>query len=268
MAEEDTGSTSENVEVTDSQVEKFFESGGEEQKEEVKEKPSVEVIKEEPKEKFVPHQALHEERERRKELQQKVQSMESRFQQLIESVTPVKNIPTLDEDPVQNFDARVREIEQTVTRQKEHQQQQEQEAAVVNAYRQAAESFSKETPDFPDAYKHYISGRTSELQAMGLNVQTAMQQVKQEEFWVALRCLQAGDNPAEKLYEAAKVRGYAKNVAEKETAEKKLETISKGQQAAKLSGASSASGKLTLEALAEMDEEDFLKNWDKVVHNS
>lgn len=275
MAEEDTGSTPENVEVTDAQVDKFFESGGEEpvaeEKEAEKEAPKIEEKKEEPKEKMVPHQALHEERERRKELQQKMGSMEARFQELVEKLNPKEKIPTIEEDPVTNIDTRIREVERVLTTQNEVQQRQSHENAIVNAYKGAAQEFAKNTPDFGAAYNHYISNRTAELEAMGLNPQEADQQVKQEEFHVAFRCLQTGENPAERLYEAARIRGYAKKEEPPQgaqTSDKRIETITKGQQAAKISSGSSASGKMTLEALSEMDDDEFIKNWDKIVHGS
>ena len=61
------------------------------------------------------------------------------------------------------------------------------------------------------------------------------------------------------MYELAKNYGYASKPSKGQEAGKKLETIERGQEASKSLGSGSRAdpGKLTLDALARMDDEDF-----------
>lgn len=267
MSEETTATAAETAEMTDDQVGQFFESGGEEPESQISE-PQEKKQEEEPQQKEerkVNYGALHEERQRRKELQSKVEAMEGRFNQILQNLQPKEQIPAIEEDPVRNFDTRIGSVEQMLRQQLENNQRQHQEAAVINSYRQSAAVFAQENPDFNDAYSHFINSRRQELQAMGYAPNEAQNILQQEEFAAAIRAMQNETNPAAMIYEAAKVRGYKK--AEPQNSDK-MKTIEKGVQASRVSGGSPIAGNVTLESLAEMSDEEFSKNWDKLIGNS
>ena len=118
------------IDVTDEQFDKFFESGGKDglQEETTEEEVTEDQAVEEPKkESLVPLAALHEERARRKELQAaqaesnaRIQKMEERFQQILEKQNPA---PSYDDDPIEHLKANQERLEQQDDRQQDQQAQ-------------------------------------------------------------------------------------------------------------------------------------------------
>ena len=96
-----------------------------------------------------------------------------------------------------------------------------------------------------------------------------------EVYQLTIRAVQAGKEPAELIYELAKNQGFVGKVAaaEQKSAEK-LESIAKGQEASASlgSGSRADAGKLTLDSLAKMDDDDFNalvldeKKWAQIGH--
>lgn len=277
MSEENAVAAAESAEVTDAQVDQFFESGGQEpeaqegkQEGQQKDQQEPEKKPEEPQkeERMVNYGALHEERQRRKELQGKVEAMESRFSQLVQSLQQQQQtqLPPPEEDPVRNFDTRIGGVEQMLRQQHEALQQQQQEAAVISAYQAHAQQFAQETQDFGDAYKFIADSRVNELEALGYSRPEAIEAARRDEFFIVSRALQNGLNPAEAIYRAAQVRGYKKAEPQQQQQPDKMQTLEKGVRASKVSGGAPAAGGLpTLEELAAMSDEDFEKNWGKVI---
>lgn len=234
-----------------------------EEKEEVKE----DVKKEK---KFVPLEALHEEREKRKELKERLDRQEQRFQEIVEKLKPKEEAPEFDnEEDRFRYEQKVlsNEVQQHrkfIEQQNQASQQQQREQAVLQTYAQKAKEFAAETADFSEAYNFMYQSRQAELIAAGYPVAGDSRRglvpldeyLKREEMSVAYLALQDEVNPAERVYNMAKARGYVKK-AETKT----LENIEKGIKANKtLSGATGSSPKgLTLEALADMDDEEFAK---------
>jgi hypothetical protein len=282
MSDDTVNSQEEFVEVSDEEADKLFENGGildepnpepeEESTEGEKEvenevEAKVEEVAEEPpkEEKKVNLGALHEERAKRKELESKMAVMEDRFKQLVQNLNPNQEakLPGVEDDPVTNFDQRIAQAEQYIKQSQEQQQAQYQHQQVVNAYQAQAAEYVKETPDFNDAYSYVLQGRLSELDAFGVTKEQALQVVQQEEYEVALKSLQDGVNPAERIYKIAQLRGYKKAEAKPEQ-KKDLAVIEKGQKTAKVSGSATPEGELSLEALAEMDDAAFEDAWKKL----
>lgn len=289
MAEENavvtTEMVNEVVDIADNQLDAFFENGGElpEAKQETPE-PAKEVQEEEKepeKEKFVPYGALHEERQRRKELQQEIerirqeqlqsaQVMQQVLQQMRQQQEPPA--PTVDDDPVAYFQAKQREQEEqlrmvaeNLQQRQEREQQEYQQQQFVSAYRQAASEFSQKTPDFNDAYKFAIDHRANELRAAGYPAEMIPQILRSNEAEIVSLAFQQGINPAEKIYEIARIRGW-KGAPQAEP-EQKMQTLEKGVKASKPTGGAPQGGEVTLEALAEasseMDAKEFNDLWAK-----
>lgn len=281
MAEDTVNSQEElPTEITDEEADKLFENGGEpvaevveevdttqEEKDLNIEQPQAkEEKKEEPK---VNLGALHEERAKRKELESKVKMMEDRFNQILQSQQKQAEpqLPSLDEDPITNFDTRLQQQEQINQQLLQSQQQQALETQVIDTYRAHAQQFVQQAPDFTDAYNYLIKGRVEELKLMGYDETTAQQAVKREEFGIAYQALQQGRNPAEMLHSIAKQRGWQSKPQQPQAVQKDLKVIEKGQQKSIPSGGGAPKGELTLEALAEMDDDEFNAHWEKMNPN-
>lgn len=270
-------------EMTEQEMDAYFENEGQDElpeestEEIVPEETADEIVPEEKEEtreeKYVPIHALHEERERRKELTQKLNGMEARFQEMLERMkTPEQEPeppPPLEENPVLNLDERIRRAEEALqqqnkqtTEQQRRQQQLQQQQQMIASYQADAARFSENQKDFTDAYRYWLEGRSSELTAMGMTPAEADNVVKQEEAAAVWRAMQNGDSPAERMYNIAKARGF-----KPKTQKPDIETIDRGQRA---SGSLSKSGGSappadSLEALAAMSDEDFDKNFDRII---
>lgn len=248
----------------------------------------------EEKPKMVPLAALHEERERRKELQKRVEAegqdrarLAGRLDALNEAMRPKEQPKPLDPttQPLEVLQELTQFRDQTLAeRQQQHQMQQ-----FTNAYASRAQEFAKETPDFKDAYKFVVDSRVRELQAIGYDATTAAQMAQNDELNIAGKAFQDGKNPAQVLYTLAEARGYKKADPAAAAApngsgapppdpmarlESKLDTIAKGQAAGKsLGGSGGAPGEsLTLESLAGMSDTEFAelegrmkgRDWEKL----
>jgi hypothetical protein len=287
--------------ISDAQVDKFFESGGEleatettqaEDTQQVDTKEDVTAEQQAKPDKTVPYGAMHEERERRKELarenqelRERTTKLETTFQKLMERVQqPQEQAPSYDEDPLGALKYENDKIKQHLQYQnqieQERQQKQQfnqQEQQFVNAYRQAAGQFAKQNTDFADAYKHLVQSRYEEHLAAGYDDNTANRLIEEDEKAIAAKAFQDGVNPAERIYKLAQIRGYQKSTpATQQQAEKnveKLEKLEKGMNASKsLSNVSGKTAKteVTLAQVADMNDDEmseFLndKNWKKLM---
>lgn len=136
-----------------------------------------------------------------------------------ESAPPVARqpeIPAYEQDPLGHFEARV-EMAEThligLARQKaaedEHQRIQSavaQHQAQVGAIEQEA---SKRLPGYDEAARFYVAGRIEDHVAMDVPRQQAEFLVKNLELNnIIFTAMQRGDNPADRIYAAAKARGW------------------------------------------------------------
>jgi hypothetical protein len=232
--------------------------------------------------KTVPLAALHEERAKRKELKAQMDRMEGRFQQMVEGMRkPAEEqpkgaeIPSLEDSPVEHFDARLAQIEKyrqelEIERAKGAQasQQEAEWNKVLSTYSNDAARFSQTQQDFGDAYNYWQGGRQAELQAGGATPEQAAHIVQQEEAAAVVRALQEGESPAERVYAIAKARGYtpAPVAPAAPAGGPDPDVIAKGQtQAGGMPAGGNTPAELSLEALATMNDEDFEKNWGKIV---
>lgn len=221
--------------------------------------------------KQVPLAALHEERARRKEMQQRLDQMEmarqrdmqvlnERLQQLI---NPAKQLPPVQEDPIGNFDARLSEVTQTNQQLLQTIQQERQQRAQVEHIQTLAqglkareEQFVAQNPDYQSAIDHMTSMRVRELQAMGASEEQAVNREYQERAQAALTWANNGMNPAEVAYNLAKARGFQP----KPTASQKIETQQRGMAASRsLGSGGGVSNALTAESILKMTDAEFDK---------
>lgn len=230
-----------------------------EPKEEIKEEIKVEVKEEK---KYVPYDALHEERMKRKELKAQLDKQEQRFQELVQKITPKEAPPEFANDTErlayqqQQLEKKLEAQDRFVGEQKKAQEQYQQTQSLVNMYAAKAEEYSKTQPDFNDAYKFLLEGRKNEYLAVGYTPEQVLQFIQADELAIVQKAFQDEADPAERIYKIAKARGYVPKKPEA-----KLESIEKGMKQSKtLSGVPGSSPKgLTLEAIADMSDEEFSK---------
>jgi hypothetical protein len=233
--------------------------------------------------KFVPHAALHKERERRKAVESEYGNMREQMARAQERLAVLNEVISASEappaaarsneppDPEQDIFAafkwqpeRLKTLEAAREADTHKAQQRQMTEQVQTLYRQDAMRFAQQQPDFPDAYQYVANSYQAELKALGYNDQQIHGRMLQEEGQLVVEALQRQISPAQVIYERAKARGYAKKdaapaPAPQQSNTNKLESIQKAQkQQASLSGAGGSPGEgLTIESLANMSEDEF-----------
>lgn len=225
-----------------------------------------------PEPRLVPYGALHEERERRKELQAEVAALrdkwaraDERLQQIVGALQQGGRapqdpaVPSYDEDPVGHLRARLDSIEQQASRAGAMSRQQADEARLQTAVTTAEDGFRQETPDYDAALQFVRQKRLEEFQAMGYAPAAAHQLMTQEARAIAIDALRAGDNPARRVYALARLRGYSAPAAGPGT-ESPVTRLAAAQEAAGPSLSTAGSGprsQLTIEELGRLSDEAF-----------
>ena len=247
------------------------EVGNTEEAKEEKEEVAEPVTKEP--QKTVPLAALHEERARIKkmqaemvELRQQTQLGNQRLEQIIQAAQQrqAPQVPTLEENPVANFDHRTRQLEQQLHEQAQRNQQYEQGRQQEQQYRQLQQhvgsqiqEYAQTAPDIGDAIGHLQTVDMQALLALGHDEATAQQMVTRHHDELIVNLARQGVNIPERLHALAKARGYtAKSQAP--DGQQKIQAVQKGTAAAKsLGGGGAVSNGLSLQALAAMSSEEF-----------
>lgn len=234
---------------------------------------------EQQRDKFVPHAALHEEREKRKKLEaeiaaerEKTSRMDERLRILQEAWSQPRApaeapkpaaVPTLDEDArgfVEHLANEVSTLKQGTVEQR---QAVEREARVQELFGWAANqenAYKSSTPDYDAASQHLLNHRAAEYRALGIPEQQIPHMIRQDMMTVAAQARQNGTNVAETIYKLAAHRGYQKAAAAPvATDEARAETIARGQELAAgtpVSGGPTRS--VDADALYNMSETEFL----------
>lgn len=236
--------------------------------------------------------AMHEERERRKEIQkelenqrklaedaiQRTKRIEDTWQQLVQRANQPQP-PNFDEDPLGALQFENQRIKQELENQKkynedraQYEQQQQQFNNFKNDYLQICNEFAKQNSDFWDAYNYVDQNRRSELQLARYNQKDINRLVYEDELAIVANAINNGHNPAEVIYSIAKARGYqAKQTVQKNNEQKtqedtakhneqKLENIAKGMQESKsLSNTTgqTPTGDFTIDQLSKMTDDEL-----------
>lgn len=214
------------------------------------------------------------ERSKRHAAERRAADLESRLERL-ERSSPEKGDELLeliaamrddDEDPVGDIQGVKRALKlfrQREVGEVEEQRAQQQAVRQVEALRasmsDAEADFAIEHPDYLDAAKHYRQTRADELGAMGYRGEALNAQLAQELFGLVRTAFQNGDDPAERVYELAKRRGFKPG---SKAAAKKLDAFDRAAQGGVRPQARPAAGVLTWDAVARMDGPQRDKAWD------
>lgn len=230
---------------------------------------------EQQKERFVPHQALHEERERRKALEKDLQAEREKQARLDERLTILQRAwqqpdgtaqqpagpPDIDSDArgyVQHLGQTLTKIEQTLQERQQAEAQQSQTRELVNWAAQQEREIVSRVPDYVDASRFLIEHRVSEYRALGFTDQQIQSALQADMTAVAMHARQTGANVAERIYAVAKHRGYQPKAPAAQPVEEQAQMINRGQQLASTPAAGGApGGQITAAQLADMSAEEF-----------
>lgn len=252
--------------------------------------------------KTVPQQALHAEREKRKSAEAKAQAAEmkaateaakfaERFEMLAQAVQAAAppaaapaapEIPDVSTDPIGHFKALYETTQKTLADQQAiltgFQEQQRQSAAVSELRNwgvQQEVSFEQQEPTYRDAMKFLTDSRHAELEAIGItDPATRNQLIAQDVTQIAQAARQQGVNYAERLYNVAVKRGFAKAAAAPaipalDAVPDAVARVQRGRDNATTIGTSGAAppAAMSPERIAAMPEKEFAAYLDKVKQN-
>lgn len=227
-------------------------------------------------ERVVPLEALHEERARRREMQQRIAQMEQAqaerdriIEQRLQAIAQAKMAPepSFEENPADALRRQLEQIQQgqTQTAQQFQQwQQAQQQQAVQQRLAQTIvtqeQGFAQQRPDYIEAVQFLRNQRAAELQVDGLDEFDAQAQAHQELQNLAFQRAMQGKNPAEVAYNLAKARGFSGKQSQTVTPQDKLQSQQRGVAAARSLGSGGApKNALTAEAIASMSDDEFAK---------
>lgn len=236
---------------------------------------------------FVPHQALHAEREEHKKTKAELEEirrdqavLNDRWNTLLalrqQQDQPQEQAPPNPEEDIFGYAKwqaeKLKALEEKLTTQETQTRQQQevaqQEQAIWNEWSQSAQTYAAEKPEFGDAVKWLSEFRGKQLQAMSLiderfsTPQGVNEQINQELRAIVLSAKQKGINPAEVVHKIALSYGFQAKAPDPGNMglPEKLAGIASAQEAAKTVGqVSGRSGgdALTPEAIAAMPPAEF-----------
>lgn len=237
-----------------------------------------------PKAETVPHGQFHRERERRKAAEAERQTIADNYAKLLERTNQLlevsrpapepqqPEIPQWAQDPMgagQWTQAELLAVKERLAKEDAARAEAEQTRAAERAFNAKVDghvrAFVAKTPDYPAAFQFAAISRDQEL-ALAYPFMTEQQRYEhlQAEYKAMFHGhMEAGNNPAEKLYEFAKLRGYKPGGAQAETKNPAAELARQeelrlaSQSLGKGGGAVADTGRITPEQLVEMSDEEF-----------
>ena len=191
------------------------------------------------------------ERHKRKELKEQLEATARKTAEMEQAIAHLKAsiqqpvepearevIPDPEEDPLGYQQYKINKLEKTqnelnqyLHHQAQLQQKSAQERAFLDTYKSSASEYAKQAPDFQDAYKFLMKARLSEYEAVGYSPAQANELLVEDEMAIVAKAYQDKVNPAKRLYDLAKHRGFGTKTAPNSV--KDLDQIQKGMQASK-----------------------------------
>jgi hypothetical protein len=239
-------------------------------------------------EKVVPLAALHEERRRRQDLQRDVdegrrnfaalqQQQAAMLAELQRRMNPPP--PPIDEasDPLGAIAqqqrltaAQVAQLNENFQRQQQVVQEQQFVTNIANNVRQAEADFTTRQPDYQEAVTYLRQAKYNEYVAAGMGEREASQLVVRDAWQLSQYCSQRGESPAERAYAIAKALGYK---AQAQAADRVAMQQAGVRASTPAGGGAQGGGRLSLDVLAKMSPDEFLKatagdKWKKLMQNA
>ncbi len=191
-----------------------------------------------------------------------------------------ESVPDPEEDPLGYQQYQIKQLEKTIvshnkylTQKHEHEQRSAQESAFNQAYANAAREFTTKTKDFMDAYKYITEARIEEHVAAGFSREKANLFLMDDEKMIVAQAFQDNVNPAERIYNLAKARGYTGATAtnNKKLAPKNLEDIKRGlnnSKSLKSGGGELPDKEAGIEDVGDMNFQEFDEFWARLKSKS
>lgn len=205
------------------------------------------------------------ERSRRQAAERRSQELESRLERLErdsggdddELLGLIGQLRDDEEDPVGDIAAvkralklyRQREV-QTVEQQRAQNKVERQIETLKNTMADAEADFVADHPDYREAATYYRQQRAEELQEAGYSGDELMRRLADDLFGLVKTAFTAGHDPAERVYNLAKKRGFK---AGGKMADKKLDALDRTAGTGVRPQARSAAGVLTWGDVAKLD---------------
>lgn len=221
---------------------------------------------------------LREERERRRQAEQYAAQLAASqraigayLEQMAKQVAPQQpgqeapQVPDFDTDPAGHLQHQLQTVRGALAQLQEAQQQQQiarqQEAQaqqVVSTVNQAEASFAAQQKDYYEAVDFMRQRQATKFKALGMPEHMIPDAVSQEMRSFAVKALSAGLNPANSLFQLAKVEGYTAPIAD---AAAKLDRVAQGVASTRgaRSSAPASNGEMTLEQAARLSYRDLGK---------
>jgi hypothetical protein len=243
---------------------------------------------------FVPHGALHAEREEHKktkaqleEIARKQAVLEDRWNTLLQAgkqqeahaddTPPDPNVDIFaytawQGEQVKKLQAR---LDEDAAQRQQMTQQQAEEREIVTTWQTSVQEFQTRQADFPDAAKYLSDLRSQQLGALGLDAPTINATIDAELKGVIKQAKTLGKSPAEIIYQYASVSGYKPAQAQQQTSGNvqmpdNLARVAAAQEASRTiaSGSGRAGADPTSpEAIAAMSEKEFAV-WASIPENA
>ncbi|HVZ18171.1 MAG TPA: hypothetical protein VG897_13695, partial [Terriglobales bacterium] len=197
-----------------------------------------------------------------------------------------EKIPDINEDPagwvaatMQQTGRTLQEVQNELAQRKQAEQQASQVQRIISNAAHLEAQFKSTTPDYDAAAGFLLESRKKELEFMGFDPVTIQNQINAERIQLADLSMRRGQNPAQAVYEFAKMRGYApkqtpapnagqgdgqqqqQSAQQQVTGAERLAALEAGQEAGQSisQGRGNAPRPLTATRLLEMSEAEFDK---------
>ncbi len=179
--------------------------------------------------------ALSEERSKRRELERRLEALESGGgrRQADDARAADRRAPAEEEDIDPDVDpigamkqlrAKVAAYEAQDRLERENEEQRQRRETAIGRVEQRLQEhetdFREDHPDYDDAARHYAQARARELLGFGISEGNVKTMLREEFAVLAQRAMEARKNPAAVVYEMAKGRGYKRGWTAKESADK------------------------------------------------
>lgn len=225
--------------------------------------------------------AFKTERHKRKELKENLEAQAKKTSELEEALLQLKNsiaqpaaqatpqiqevAPDPNEDPLGYQQYQIAQIQKLTLEHNKYLKHThemnaaaQQKQAFETAYGNAARQFAEKNADFTDAYKFLTAARVKEHKAAGFNEQEANDLLIEDEMSIVARAFKDKVNPAQRIYNLAKERGFAgATTTKKESPAKNIAELKKGMANSK--SLKSGGGQLSdkVQGSQDIDSMDF-----------
>lgn len=232
---------------------------------------------------FVPHGAFHAERERRKEIEgrlndvlQKQAVLEERWKSIQKPTDEAKADEDPEPDPNKDIFAHNAWLKRQFERerqaneewrqgQQKTQEQQRQDTQIATSWAQSVQKFQQEQPAFPQAAQYLVDMRSQQLAAFGYSEAQINEAINTEVKNATAWAMQQGKSPAEVVFAYAQASGFKPQEKTQEPAKttdlpdqlKKVELAQRSARTIASGGGKTNADPESPEAIASMSQAEF-----------